>query len=95
MSDGFADESVVCVRSQGNLKDAVYAVDVGEDEQHGEVPVLIYQLLEADGTKGYMVGEQRRGSRVGRKKLDVESVSIVYWNHRLAVIVQVFQQDLA
>lgn len=77
------------------MKDAVDTVDVGEDEQHGEVPVLVYELLEEHGTKGYMVGEQRRRGRVGRKKLDVEGVSIIYGNHRLAVIVQVFEQDLA
>ncbi len=39
VAEGFFDEFVVGVGEEGDLLDGVDAVDVGEDEEHGWVPV--------------------------------------------------------
>ena len=95
MPDGLAHELEVGVGEQGDLPDAVDAVDVGQHAPHGEVPVVVDEAGEADGGEGHVVGVQGRGRRVGGEEFDVECVGGVDGDHGLGVIVQVFQQDLA
>lgn len=77
------------------MRHAVDAVDVWEDEQHGEVPILIHKRGEAYCTEGDMMREQGGRRRVGGEQLDVKRVVVVDGDHGFAVVVQIFQQDLA
>ena len=77
------------------MRHAVDAVDVWEDEQHGEVPILVHERGEAYCAEGDMMREQGRRRRVGGEELDVERVVVVDGDHGFAVVVQVFEQDLA
>ena len=95
VGDGGADELVVRVGEQGDLLDAVEAVDVGEDEQHGEIPVGVGEGGEAHGGEGDVVREDPWRWRVGREELDVEGVGGVDGDHAFAVVVEVFQEDFA
>ena len=95
MADRLAHQLVVGIGSQGDLRHAVDAVDVREDEQHGEVPILVHERREAYRAEGNMMREQGRRWRVGGEELDVQRVVVVDGDHTFAVIVQVFEQDLA
>lgn len=52
-------------------------------------------MLEPYGAEGHVVCVERWGWWIGREELDVECVGSVDWNHSLAVVVQVFEQNLA
>ncbi len=95
MADGLADELEVGVGEQGDLLDAVDAVDPGEEAQHGEVPVLVDEVVEADGGEGDVVGVEGWRGRVGGEELDVEGVGGVDGDHGLGVVVEVLEEDLA
>ena len=91
MPNGLPHEFEIRIRQKGDLLHAVDAVDPREDTQHREVPILVDEVLEADGGKGDVVGVEGRGRRVGGKELDVEGVGGVDGDHGLGVVVQVFQ----
>ena len=93
--DGLAHELEVGVGAQGDLADAVDAVEPGQDAQHGEVPVGVDEAGEADGGEGHVVGAAGRGRRVGGEELEVEGVGRVEGHHGLGVGVEVLEQDLA
>ena len=95
VADGLADELRVRVGPQRDLPDAVDAVDPGQQAQHGEVPVVVDEVAEADGGEGHVVGVQGRGRRVGGEELDVERVGGVDGDHGFGVVVQVLEEDLA
>lgn len=93
--DGFAHELVVGVGEEGDLAHAVDAVDVRQDEQHGEIPVLVGERREPDGAEGHVVRVQRRRGRVHGEEFNVERVVGVNGDHGFAVVVEVFEQDFA
>lgn len=93
--DGFAHEFVVGVGEEGDLAHAVDAVDVRQDEQHGEIPVLVGERREPDGAEGHVVRVQGRRGRVHGEEFDVERVVGVNGDHGFAVVVEVFEQDFA
>lgn len=95
VAERLAHQPIVGIGSQGNLRHAVDAVDVRKDEQHGEVPVLVHERGETYRTEGDMMREQGRRRRVGGEELDIQRVVVVDGDHRFAVVVQVFKQDLA
>lgn len=90
-----AHQGVVGIGRQSDLGHAVDAVNVREDEQEGQVPVLVDQRREPHSGKGDMVRQQGRRGRVGGEELDVERVGIVDGDHGFAVVVQVLEQDFA
>lgn len=95
VADRLAHQLVVGVGGQGDLRHAVDAVDVREDEQHSEVPVGVHQRRQPHRAERHMMREQRRRRRVGGEELDVERVVVIDRDHRFAVVVQVLEQDLA
>lgn len=95
VGDGLAHEAVVGVGAQGDLAHAVEAVDVRQDQQHGEVPVGVRQRVEPHGAEGHVVRPDGRRCRVGGEELDVQGVGFVDGDHAFAVVVQVLEQDLA
>lgn len=95
VADRLAHQLIVGVGGQGDLRHAVDAVDVREDEQHGEVPVRVHQRRQPHRAERHMMREQRRRRRVGGEELDVERVVVIDGDHRFAVVVQVLEQDLA
>ena len=95
MGDGLAHEPVVGVGAQGDLAHAVEAVDVGQDQQHGQVPVRVGEGLEAGGAEGDVVRGDGRGGRVGGEELEVQGVGVVDRDHAFGVVVEVFEEDFA
>ena len=95
MPDSLPHELQVCVGQEGNLLDAVDAIDPGQDAQHGEVPVLVDEVVEADGGEGHVVGVEGRGRGRGGEEFDVEGVGGVDGDHGFGVVVEVFEEDFA
>lgn len=95
MPNGFPHELEVGVGQQGNLLDAIDAVNPRQDAQHGEVPVFVDEVVEADGGEGHVVGVEGRGRGVGGEEFDVEGVGGVDGDHGFGVVVQVLEEDFA
>ena len=95
MLDGVADEPVVGVGPEGNLPDAVETVNVRQDEEHGQIPIVVRQGLQTDGAQGHLVRADGRRRRIGGEEFDVEGVGVIDGDHAFAVVVQVLEQDLA
>ena len=95
MPDRLPDKLEVGIRQQGDLLHAVDAVDAGQHAQHCEVPVLVDEVVEADGGEGHVVGVEGRGRRVGGEEFDVEGVGGVDGDHGFGVVVEVFEEDFA
>lgn len=97
MADGLSHELQVRIGQEGNLLDAVDAVDPRQDAQHREVPVLVDEVVdevvEADGGEGHVVGVEGWGRGVGGEEFDVEGVGGVDGDHGFGVVVEVFEED--
>ena len=78
MLDGTAREGKVCVGEGGDARDAVHAVDVGQDAVEGEVRGDGgLQGGEGDGEEGDLVGKDRGWRGSGREEFEVDRVGVV------------------
>ena len=87
MPDRLPHKLKVRISQQGNLLDAVYAVDPRQDAQHRQVPIFVNEVVETDGGEGHVVGVEGRGRGVGGEELNIEGVGGVDGDHGFGVIV--------
>ena len=93
MLDRGVYQLIIGVGEQRNLLDAIEAVNIRQDKEHGQIPAFVRQGVETHRTKRYVVRRHGRRGRISGEELDIQRIGVIYGNHAFTVVVQILQQN--